>query len=181
MDKNQPINIILDRDGVINLDSDEYVKSPDEWLPIDSSIQAIALLHKAGHRIFVATNQSGIGRGYYTTNILHEMHQKMHSIIHQAGGKITDIAFCPHAPEDNCACRKPKAGLLKDLAIRNSIDLKKALVIGDSLRDLQAADKVGANAFLVLTGRGKKTQRDNPSPPYKIYKNLYDASQAILS
>ncbi|ORU92154.1 MAG: D-glycero-beta-D-manno-heptose-1,7-bisphosphate 7-phosphatase [Cycloclasticus sp. symbiont of Poecilosclerida sp. N] len=174
-------DIILDRDGVINLDSDAYVKSADEWLPINSSIQAIAQLHKAGHRVFIATNQSGVGRGYFTLDILNEIHQKMLSLIHEVGGEVVDIAFCPHSPDDGCACRKPKAGLLKILARDNRIDLANAIVIGDSLRDLQAADKVGATAFLVLTGKGKRTQRDNTTLAYPIFKNLYDASQAILA
>jgi len=174
-------DIILDRDGVINLDSDAYVKSADEWLPIDSSIQAIAQLHKAGHRVFVATNQSGIGRGYFTLDTLNEMHQKMLSLVHEAGGEIVDIAFCPHSPDDGCTCRKPEAGLLENLARDNNIDLANAIVVGDSLRDLQAADKVSATAFLVLTGKGKKTQRDNPTLSYPIFENLYDASQTILA
>ena len=179
--RTQAVDIILDRDGVINLDSDAYVKSADEWLPINSSIQAIAQLHKAGHRIFIATNQSGVGRGYFSLTTLHAMHEKMRGLINQAGGTITDIAFCPHAPEDECDCRKPKAGLLKSLALKHAIDLSHAVVVGDSLRDLQAADKVGASAILVLTGKGKKTQQENPQLPYPIYENLYDATQAILA
>ncbi|MEW4983757.1 MAG: D-glycero-beta-D-manno-heptose 1,7-bisphosphate 7-phosphatase [Cycloclasticus sp.] len=181
LNKTQTVDIILDRDGVINLDSDAYVKSADEWLPIDSSIQAIAQLHKAGHRVFVATNQSGIGRGYFSLATLNAMHEKMRGLINEAGGIITDIAFCPHAPEDECDCRKPKAGLLESLAHKHSINLTHAIVVGDSLRDLQAADKVGSSAILVLTGKGKKTQQDNPSLPYPIYENLYDATQAILA
>ena len=154
-------DIILDRDGVINLDSDAYVKSADEWLAIDSSIQAIAQLHQAGHRIFVATNQSGIGRGFFSLETLEAMHQKMLSLINEAGGKITDIAYCPHTPDDNCSCRKPKAGLLEALAAKNNIKLSDAIVIGDSLRDLQAADLVASQAFLVLTGKGQKTLQQN--------------------
>lgn len=174
-------DIILDRDGVINLDSDAYVKSVDEWIAIESSIKAIAMLHKAGHRIFIATNQSGIGRGYFCTATLEAMHQKMLRLIQQAGGKITGIAFCPHTPEDQCTCRKPNAGLLKDLAQKFDINLNTAIVIGDSLRDLQAAIEVGSNPILVLTGKGKKTLQSNPDLPYPTYNNLYDASQKILA
>jgi len=175
------MDIILDRDGVINLDSDAYVKSVDEWIPIESSIEAIAQLHKAGHRLFVATNQSGIGRGYYSVDTLHAMHDKMLSLVQQAGGHITDIVFCPHTPDDNCLCRKPKAGLYETLALKHNIKLNECVVIGDSLRDLEAAQTVNASPLLVLTGKGQKTQRDNPSLPYPTYENLYDASQALLS
>jgi len=174
-------DIILDRDGVINVDSDAYVKSADEWLPIQSSIHAIANLHKAGHRIFIATNQSGLGRGYFTLEALNSMHTKMLSLINLAGGKITGIAFCPHTPDDHCACRKPKAGLLNDLALKYDINLKSAIVIGDSLRDLAAATLVGSKAILVLTGKGNKTQQDNPNLPHPIFETLYDASQKILA
>lgn len=174
-------DIILDRDGVINLDSDAYVKSADEWLPISSSIQAIAQLHQAGHRIFVATNQSGIGRGYFTVETLNEMHDKMLSLVKQAGGTVSDIAYCPHAPDEGCNCRKPKAGLLTNLAEKNDITLNKSIVIGDSLRDLQAAIKVGATPVLVLTGKGKKTQQENPDLNTPTFENLYDAVQAILT
>ncbi|ORU92222.1 MAG: D-glycero-beta-D-manno-heptose-1,7-bisphosphate 7-phosphatase [Cycloclasticus sp. symbiont of Bathymodiolus heckerae] len=181
MDKKSPIDIILDRDGVINLDSDAYVKSVNEWLPIDGSIQAIAMLHKAGHRVFVATNQSGIGRGYYSENILNDMHKKMLSLIHQAGGEIAGIAFCPHSPEDDCSCRKPKPGLFTSLAKKYCIDLTKAIVVGDSLRDLQAAVTVGSQPILVLTGKGKKTQLQNPHLPHPTFETLYDATKHLLS
>lgn len=179
--KTPKADIILDRDGVINLDSDAYVKSADEWIPIESSIHAIANLHKAGHRLFIATNQSGVGRGYFTLSTLDEMHEKMLNLIQQAGGEITAIAFCPHTPTDQCDCRKPKPGLLNSLANQHDISLNSAIVIGDSLRDLQAATQVGSKAILVLTGKGKKTLQNNPNLPYPIFENLYDASQSILT
>ena len=179
--KTHKADIILDRDGVINVDSDAYVKNVDEWLPIENSIQAIANLHNAGHRIFIATNQSGLGRGYFTLDALNAMHKKMLDLTHQAGGEITGIAFCPHTPDDHCSCRKPKPGLLNDLALKFDITLDSAIVIGDSLRDLQAATKVGSKAILVLTGKGKKTLQDNPDLPYPIFETLYDASQKILT
>ncbi len=174
-------DIILDRDGVINLDSDAYVKSVDEWIAIDSSIQAISQLHQAGYRVFVATNQSGIGRGFFSLQTLQDMHHKMCSLINHAGGLISDIAYCPHTPEDNCTCRKPKAGLLTRLAADHQIDLTQAIVIGDSLRDLQAADQVGATGLLVLTGKGQRTRQQNPTLPYPIFETLYDATKSILS
>jgi len=175
------MDIILDRDGVINLDSDDYVKSADEWIAIDSSIKAIAQLHKNGHRVFVATNQSGIGRGYFSLDTLNTMHEKMLSLVNEAGGNITDIAFCPHAPDANCNCRKPKPGLLKILAKNNGIILSDAIVIGDSLRDLEAAVAVQAKPVLVLTGKGVKTQQQNSTLPYTTYETLYDATKTILA
>ena len=174
-------DIILDRDGVINIDSDEYVKSSDEWIPIDGSINAIATLHKAGHRIFVATNQSGVGRGYFSLDTLTSMHEKLHRLVNKEGGFITDIAFCPHAPDDGCACRKPKSGLLTELSSKHNIQLKNTIVVGDSLRDLEAAFDVEAKAILVLTGKGKKTQQSNPNLNVPTFENLYDAVQAILA
>ena len=175
------MDIILDRDGVINVDSDEFVKSPDEWVPIDDSINAIAALHKAGHRVFVATNQSGIGRGYFSLDTLTLMHDKLHQLVNEKGGLITDIAFCPHSPNDGCSCRKPKSGLLTQLSTQHNIQLDTATVIGDSLRDLEAAFDVNATAILVLTGKGKKTQQSNPNLNASTFENLYDAVQAILA
>lgn len=172
-------DIILDRDGVINQDSDAYVKSAKEWIPIQRSVEAISLLHKAGHRIFVATNQSGVGRGYFSLETLADMHQKMLSLVEDQQGKISGIAFCPHQPDDDCLCRKPKPGLLHQLADKHSINLKNAIVIGDSLRDLQAATAAGCQAILVLTGKGQKTLAANPTLPYPHFENLYDASQHI--
>ncbi|HIL92032.1 MAG TPA: D-glycero-beta-D-manno-heptose 1,7-bisphosphate 7-phosphatase [Cycloclasticus sp.] len=175
------MDIILDRDGVINLDSDAYVKNADEWIPIKSSIDAIALLHQAGHRVFVATNQSGVGRGYFSLETLAAMHEKMLSLVNGAGGQIIDIAFCPHSPEDACDCRKPKSGLLTSLSIKNNIQLEQAIVIGDSLRDLQAAIDVQATPLLVLTGKGKKTQQQHPDLNVSTFENLYDAVQHIIA
>lgn len=174
-------DIILDRDGVINIDSDDYVKSADEWIPIKHSIDAIAILHKAGHRVFVATNQSGVGRGYFSLDTLAAMHDKMHRLVNDKGGLITDIAFCPHSPEEGCDCRKPKSGLLTQLSDKHSIQLNNAVVIGDSLRDLEAAFDVEAKAVLVLTGKGKKTQQANPDLNIPIFENLYDAVQSTLT
>lgn len=180
--KNKPTHdIILDRDGVINLDSDQYIKNAEQWIPIAGSLDAIAKLHHAGHRVFVATNQSGIGRGLFSLNDLQSMHSKMFDLVAQAGGKITDIAFCPHCPEDGCACRKPKPGLLTTLAKRNSINLPNAIVIGDSLRDLQAAVAVDAQAILVLTGKGKKTKQQHPTLSHPTFETLNDAVTFILA
>jgi len=150
--------IVLDRDGVINEDSDAYVKSPDEWLPIAGSLEAIARLSHAGFAVVIATNQSGIGRGLYTLDALHAMHDKMFDLLGPPGGRVDGIFFCPHAPEVDCACRKPKPGLFREIAQRfNRADLRGIPVVGDSLRDLEAGLALGAEPWLVLTGKGANT------------------------
>jgi D-glycero-D-manno-heptose 1,7-bisphosphate phosphatase len=156
--------IILDRDGVINHDSDLYIKSPDEWRPIPGSLDAIARLTQWGYRVVVATNQSGIGRGLFVMDTLNAIHDKMIKAVAQAGGRIDAVFFCPHTNADKCGCRKPKPGMLEEIATRYNTDLEGIPAIGDSLRDLQAAEAVGAQPMLVLTGKGRKTQAD-PSLP----------------
>jgi len=157
--------VILDRDGVINHDSDQYIKSPDEWKPIPGSLAAIARLNQSGYRVVVATNQSGIGRGLFETDTLMAIHDKMLKALAQVGGRIDAIFFCPHTNADNCECRKPKAGMYKEIAARMNVDLAGVPAIGDSLRDLHAAATVGAQPMLVLTGKGRKTQDDPSLPP----------------
>ncbi|MCF7521524.1 D-glycero-beta-D-manno-heptose 1,7-bisphosphate 7-phosphatase [Neisseria sp. ZJ106] len=149
--------IILDRDGVINQDRDDFVKSADEWIPLEGSMDAIAFLTEAGYTVAVATNQSGIGRKYFTIQDLTEMHAKMHRLIVQAGGVIDGIWFCPHLADDHCRCRKPAPGMIQDIIERFKADPEQTWLVGDSLRDLQAIDAVGGKAALVLTGKGKKT------------------------
>lgn len=149
--------IILDRDGVINEDSDDYIKSPDEFIPIPGSLEAIARLSQAGWRIAVATNQSGIARGYYDLATLQRIHDKLHRQLSQLGGQIEAIFFCPHGPDDNCTCRKPKPGLFQDIEARLQVSLKGVPTVGDSLRDLEAAQAVGARPILVRTGKGERT------------------------
>ena len=147
--------LILDRDGVINQDSDEYIKTVDEWIPLPGSLEAIARLNQAGYHVVVATNQSGIGRGYYDHTTLNAMHHKMHKLLAKMGGHIDAVFYCPHGPEDLCDCRKPKTGMYKDIARRWGVDLKGVPVIGDSRRDLEAAVSMGAKPILVKTGKGK--------------------------
>ncbi|HEY8857201.1 MAG TPA: D-glycero-beta-D-manno-heptose 1,7-bisphosphate 7-phosphatase [Rugosibacter sp.] len=149
--------IILDRDGVINFDSAQFIKSPDEWKPIPGSLAAIARLNQSGYRVVVATNQSGIGRGLFEMDTLNAIHEKMLKALAQVGGRIDAIFFCPHTSVDNCACRKPKPGMLHEISKRFNADLTGVPAIGDALRDLQAAVAVGAKPVLVLTGKGKKT------------------------
>ena len=149
--------VILDRDGVINEDSDAYIKSPEEWIPIPGSLEAIARLNRAEYKVVVATNQSGLARGLFDFDTLNRIHEKMHRALAEVGGNIDAIFFCPHGPDDKCACRKPQGGLFHDIARRIGVSLLNVPAIGDSLRDLQAAETVGAQPILVLTGKGKKT------------------------
>ncbi len=157
--------VILDRDGVINHDSDQYIKSPEEWKPIPGSLAAIARLNQAGYRVVLATNQSGIGRGLFETDALLAIHEKMNKALALVGGRIDAIFFCPHNIEDQCDCRKPKPDMLRDIAARFNTDLSGVPAVGDSLRDLQAAVAAGAQPMLVLTGKGRKTVDDPAMPP----------------
>lgn len=156
--------IILDRDGVINFDSDQFIKSPEEWKPIPGSLEAIARLNQAGYRVAVATNQSGIGRGLFDMPMLNAIHDKMHKACALMGGRIDAVFFCPHTAEANCQCRKPKSGMLEEIAERYHQTLNGVPAVGDSLRDLQASAKLGAQPFLVLTGKGEKTQAKGGLP-----------------
>ncbi len=150
--------VILDRDGTINEDSDQHIKSPAEWQPIPGSLEAIARLTQGGWRIVVATNQSGIARGLFDMATLNAIHAEMHRAVNQAGGRIDAIFFCPHAADASCECRKPKPGLLREIGARMGVELAGVPMIGDSLRDLEAAVAAGAKPHLVLTGKGKKTR-----------------------
>lgn len=157
--------VILDRDGTINYDSDHYIKSLDEWRPIKGSLEAIARLTQAGYRIVVATNQSGIARGLFTTRTLFEIHDGLQRAAVQAGGRIDAFFFCPHAADAGCQCRKPQPGMLLEVAQRFNIALKDTYMVGDGLRDVQAAAAAGARPVLVLTGKGQKTQAEGHLPP----------------
>ncbi|MCI1005293.1 MULTISPECIES: D-glycero-beta-D-manno-heptose 1,7-bisphosphate 7-phosphatase [unclassified Herbaspirillum] len=158
--------IILDRDGVINHDSDAFIKSPDEWIPIKGSLEAIARLNQAGYRVVVATNQSGVARGLFDIQTLNAIHQKMHNAAQQAGADIDAVFFCPHSADDNCDCRKPKPGMFHEIARRFNISLRGGVAtVGDSLRDLQAGYVAGCAPYLVLTGKGEKTQAKGGLPP----------------
>ena len=174
--------ILLDRDGVINQDSDEFIKSPDEWLPIHGSLEAIALLNQHGFRVVVITNQSGLARGLFDEKTLNFIHQKMRNELSKVGGEIEAIYFCPHQSSDECKCRKPKAGLLKQFAADYAVDLSKVAFIGDSLRDIQAAQLVGAIPILVKTGNGAKTLHDNPQflTSLSLFENLHDAAKFLI-
>jgi len=149
--------IILDRDGVINYESNEYIKSPDEWIPIPGSLEAIAALNKAGYQVVVATNQSGIARGLFDLAMLEKIHAKMHAALAAVNAVVIDIFFCPHHPTEGCFCRKPQPGLFVQIREKYAIDLATIYFVGDSITDVQAANNAGCKPLLVLTGNGQKT------------------------
>jgi D-glycero-D-manno-heptose 1,7-bisphosphate phosphatase len=174
--------IILDRDGVINQDSDQYIKSPKEWIPIPGSLEAIARLNKANYRVAIATNQSGIARGLFSLYALNAMHKKMNALLAQHGGRIDGVFFCPHGPDDDCHCRKPKTGLFQQIARRLSTELKGVPAVGDSLRDIQAASQAGAKPYLVLTGKGKRTLKAGNLPrEIPVFDNLFSVVETLVT
>lgn len=169
-----PRVVILDRDGVINHDSPNYIKSAKEWRPIVGSLEAIARLAHAEYRVFVVSNQSGIGRHLFDYEDLFSIHDKMIRMVYELGGRIDGIFFCPHTPQDNCDCRKPKPGLLEQIGQRLQIDTSGLPFIGDSSSDLYAALAVGAQPMLVRTGNGAatETQLDGELSDTPVYKDL---------
>lgn len=154
--------IILDRDGVINEDSDQYIKSADEWIPLPGSIEAIAALTQAGFPVAVATNQSGIARGYYDETVLEQMHTKMQELLAGQGGQVDYIVWCPHGPDDDCDCRKPQPGMLNNILQHFALQAEDCCFIGDAYRDYQAAAAIGMPFFLLRSGKGEKTLACHP-------------------
>ncbi|MFQ5468683.1 MAG: D-glycero-beta-D-manno-heptose 1,7-bisphosphate 7-phosphatase [Gammaproteobacteria bacterium] len=174
--------VVLDRDGVINADSDEYIKSPDEWHAIPGSIRAISRLTNAGYHIAVVTNQSGLARGFFDIGALNDIHRKMYQEVRKLGGRIDAVLFCPHGPDDDCACRKPKPGMLRELSERLRSDLIDVPMIGDSLRDLQAAQAVGGRPILVRTGKGAMTEESGEGlKNIEIFDDLASVVNELLA
>ncbi len=174
--------IVLDRDGVINQDSDQFIKTPEEWRVVPGSLEAIARLNHAGYRVVVATNQSGIGRGLFDMAMLNTIHEKMHKALAHAGARLDAVFFCPHTADARCDCRKPKPGMLAEIGRRFNMELTGVPCVGDSLRDLQAAEAAGAQPILVLTGKGEKTLRDGNFPRNTlIFPDLAFAVSALLA
>lgn len=174
--------IILDRDGVINQDSDNFIKSVDEFIPLPGSVEAIAKLKHAGYKVYIATNQSGIFRGLYDVATLTAMHDKLATLLKEYDAEIDGIEFCPHGPDDNCNCRKPKAGMYLTIAKQASLsDCSDILVVGDSLRDLQAAQTVNAKPHLVRTGKGERTiKKGEGLEDIPVYNDLSDFVNQLL-
>lgn len=173
--------VLLDRDGVINEDSDLYIKSAREWKPIQGSLEAIALLNKNGYKTVVITNQSGLYRGYFGFADLEKIHIKMRQLVKEKGGKIDAIYFCPHGPDEGCTCRKPKPGLFEKFSNDKNVRLENVPFVGDTLSDIEAGRTVGAKPLLVKTGKGKKTLLENPNLNIPVFENLYEAAKFIIS
>jgi D-glycero-D-manno-heptose 1,7-bisphosphate phosphatase len=180
--------IILDRDGVINEDSDAFIKSVEEWTPIPGSLQAIARLCRNDYRIVVATNQSGVARGLLSIDTLNKIHRHMLKEVRSKGGMIEAVFFCPHGPDEDCQCRKPRTGMIREITARMKIETCGVPIVGDSMRDLQAARDSGAIPVLVKTGKGKKTARDlkkenSPVPASEVvqFTNLEAFAEALLA
>lgn len=174
--------VVLDRDGVINRESKDFVKSAEEWQPLDGSIEAIAALTQGGFRVAVASNQSGLARGLFDYGALYAMHEKMRDLVAAAGGRVDHIVVCPHGPDDDCDCRKPRPGLLRQVGEHFGVDVTSVPFVGDSLRDLQAALAVHARPILVRSGNGRKTEKSLP-PELKsveIFDDLAAVAAALL-
>ncbi len=169
--------VILDRDGVINYDSEQFIKSPMEWKPIPGSLEAIARLTQSGYKVVVATNQSGIGRGLFDMDTLNAIHDKMHRAVQAAGGRIDAIFYCPHANDDGCKCRKPNPGMFERIRDCFNVDLNGIPAVGDSLRDLVAGANLGTQPILVLTGKGQKTLADGNLPEGTL---IFDDLSAVV-
>ncbi len=173
--------VILDRDGVINFDSDDYIKSPSDWRPIPGSLEAIARLNQHGYHVAVATNQAGISRGLFDMKALNAIHQKLHLSAQSVGAHIDAIFFCPHAADEFCDCRKPRPGMLQAIGKRFGVSLKGVPMVGDALRDMHAALEVGCDLYLVKTGKGERTLEKGGLPPgTQIYDNLAAVVDRLL-
>jgi len=181
MPRTNNLFVLLDRDGVINQESHDFIKSPEEWQPLDGSLEAIALLNQYGYQVAIITNQSGLARGMFDEADLAQIHAKMQRLAVEHGGKISAIYYCPHGPDSTCYCRKPKPGLLLQCAADHQIDLPETIMIGDSYRDLQAGFSAGAQPVLVKTGNGKTTLSEHPDLNIPVFENLYDAAKYIIS
>ena len=176
-----PRLVILDRDGVINEDSDDYIKSADEWIPIEGSLEAIARLNQAGILVAVASNQSGLGRGLFSPEDLNQMHAKFQRLLARLGGHVDAIFFCPHTPGAGCECRKPAPGLLRSVSLRFGLPLNSVPFIGDTRSDVEAARAARATPVLVRTGKGVRTLADNPElASLPCYADLAEAVDALL-
>jgi D-glycero-D-manno-heptose 1,7-bisphosphate phosphatase len=174
--------VILDRDGVINHDSDEYIKSPEEWVPIPGSLEAIARLHREGYKVVVVTNQSGVGRGLFDMNMLGRIHSRMLEAVRAKGGEIDAIFFCPHRPEDNCGCRKPQPGLYQEVTERLKVNLSGVYSVGDSERDIIVARLVSARPVLVRSGKGKRTlKKSKVLADVPVFEDLAAFTDNLLS
>lgn len=173
--------VILDRDGTINEDRDDYVKSAQEWVPIPGALEAIAKLNHAGWHVAVATNQSGLGRGLFDMASLVAMHTKMNKLLAEKGGRIDAVFFCPHTPEDRCDCRKPAPGLFEQIGARFGVDLTDVPTVGDTARDLIAGQRAGCEPHLVRTGKSASAVPDGLPPTTQVHNSLGDFADQLIN
>lgn len=174
--------LILERDGVINEEPEEFVASPADWQPIPGSVEAIARANSAGYHVVIASNQPGLAQGRFDIDTLNAIHQRMFTELSVAGGHVDAVFFCPHAPQDKCQCRKPQPGMLLEIGTRFHADLQDVQVIGNSLGDIQAARAAGAQPVLVRTGKWQQTmQHKQELVGVSVYENLAAAVDALLS
>ncbi|BAO81680.1 histidinol phosphatase and related phosphatase [Serpentinimonas raichei] len=177
--------IVIDRDGTLNHDPEDYLRSPDDWLPLPGALEAVARLNEAGWRVVVATTQSGLGRGLFDIATLNDIHTRMHKTLAQAGGRVEAVFFCPHAPEDECDCRKPAPGLLLQISQRLGVPVAQMVAVGDSVRDAQAARAAGCEAHLVLTGQSLAHRDGTPVPGLPagvtVHHDLAAFAEAIVA
>lgn len=172
--------IVLDRDGVVNEEVADHVASPDAWVPVPGSLEAMARLGQAGHRLVIASDQPAIGRGLITPDTLFAIHRRMQRELTAVGGSVDGLFFCPHLPEDDCRCRKPRPGLLEDIGRRFQVEAGDMLVVGDQLGDLEAAISAGADPVLVRTGHGEATLAAlDERPDVPVYRDLNEFSLAL--
>jgi D-glycero-D-manno-heptose 1,7-bisphosphate phosphatase len=176
----RPGLVMVDRDGVINEDSTEFIKSVAEWRPIEGSLEAIAALTRAGWRVVVVTNQSGIGRGLYDEATLAKIHEHMHARVRAAGGELAGVYYCPHLPEDGCDCRKPRPGMFRAVERDLGVAVRGAPYIGDRISDIEAADNVGARPVLVRTGTGAATEALLGGRGVPVFDDLAAAARSLL-
>ncbi|MCZ6643628.1 MAG: D-glycero-beta-D-manno-heptose 1,7-bisphosphate 7-phosphatase [Gammaproteobacteria bacterium] len=172
--------ILLDRDGVVNFDSKDYIKSAEEWEPIPGSLEAMAALKNAGYRVAVCTNQAGIGRGIFTLEDLTTIHDKLKNALSSLGGDLDGLAFCPHHPDDKCRCRKPEPGMLVDMMANLNTTAADTIFVGDSLKDVEAARAAGCEAVLVRTGNGKSAEPEAVALGARVFDDLGAFSRAVL-
>ena len=186
--------VILDRDGTVNQDSAEFIKTPEEWLPLPGALEAIARLNHAGWHVVIASNQSGLGRGLFDVSMLNSIHGKMHKMLAAVGGRVDAVFYCPHAPDEGCHCRKPEPGLFEQIGERYGLDLQGVPTVGDTARDVLAGERVGCEPHLVLTGKGaayrgrrlprnfpKMTQVHDDLAAFADFLIARDAAKAVLA
>jgi D-glycero-D-manno-heptose 1,7-bisphosphate phosphatase len=173
--------IILDRDGTINVEREDFVKTPEEWEPLPGALEAVARLNHAGWHVVVATNQSGIGRGLYGVSELNAMHAKMNRLLAEVGGKVDAVFFCPHAPSDGCTCRKPLPGLFEQISERFNTPLAGVPTVGDSLRDMQAGAAAGCATHFVRTGNGAAGIPPDLPPGTQVHADLAACAEALIA